>query len=150
MPFSTGATGRGVFIEIHDGQSPGTYTKIGNVTQITVSGANAEEIDFTHLLSEGGFREFRQGFKDAGTVGINYHLDPTDAVQAAILADFVSGRVFDARINFAAAGFAKYMTFRGFIQNPGDLDVNVDGPMTNNATIRRSGPTTFSNITPGP
>ena len=145
MPASTGQTGRGIYLEIGDGESPTGYVTVGNVTAITVSGANAEEIDFTHLLSDGGFREFRQGFKDAGTVGLNFHLDPTDATQAAILADFVSGRVFNARINFSAY-WARYMSFSGFIQNPGDIDINVDGPITNNATIRRTGPTIFETI----
>jgi hypothetical protein len=143
MSESTGQTGRGIFIQVADAQSPETWTTIGNVTAITSNGVNAAEIDFTHLLSEGGFREFRQGFKDAGTIGVNMHLDPTDPSHAALLDDFVSGRIFDARVDFGGAGWDKYLIFRGFVQNPGDIEINVDNPVTNNATIRRTGPSTF-------
>lgn len=143
MGESTGQTGRGIFLELEDGASPTGYVVVGNVTSISVQGANAEEQDFTHLLSEGGFREFRQGFKDAGTLGVNYHLDATEDSHTQLFADFLTGRMFNGRIDFGAAGWAKYMTFRGFVQNPGDVEINVDGPMTGAATIRRSGGTQF-------
>lgn len=143
MPLSTGKTGRGVFLEVGDGESPEGFTTVANVTAITSSGQNAEEVDMTHLLSEGGFREFIQGFKDAGTVGINFHLDPTNPTHQSIYDDFVTGRTFNARIDFSGAGWNTYMVFSGFIQNPGDIDINVTGPITNNATIRRSGATAF-------
>lgn len=146
MAESTGKTGRGVFIQIESSLSPTTWVTVGNVSGITPSGKNAEEIDFTHLLSEGGFREFRQGFKDPGTIGINYHFDPTDASHVDMLEHFNDGSNFNWRINFSGAGWAKYLQGAGFIQNPGDLDINVDGPIAGTATIRVTGETTFEDI----
>lgn len=144
MTESTGKTGKGITLEVSDGQSPTpTWTKIANVVSINPSGLNAEEIDFTHLESDSGYREFRQGFKDAGSLGVNYHFDPSNATHTDLMTKFAAGTVFDGRVNFSGAGWAYAMNFRGFVQNPGDIDINVDGPVSGSATIRRTGPTAF-------
>lgn len=146
MSVSTGFTGRGVAFQVGDDNSPVAWTTIGNATGINLSGQNAEEIDFTHLLSEGGFREFRQGFKDGGTVSVTYHFDPDNSSHATLRTDFLSGRVFEWRINYTEAGIAKGIQGEGFVQNSGDIDHNVDGPVTGTATIRISGGSTVVNI----
>ena len=146
MTESTGKTGRGVTIEIESPESPTSWVKIGNVTGITPSGKNAEEIDFTHLESDNAYREFRQGFKDPGTLGINYHFDPTNASHVDLLEHFNAGNLFNWRINFSGAGWSKYLQGRGFVQNPGDIDINVDGPITGAATIRCTGDSTFADV----
>lgn len=146
MAASTGKTGRAITFEIDDGSSPTTWVACANATGITPSGKNAEEIDFTHLTSTGGFREYRQGFKDAGTIGINYHLDPTDASHQQLLTLFESGDTFNWRVNFVGAGWNVHLTGVGFVQNPGDIDINVDGPVTGAATVRITGATEFVDV----
>lgn len=146
MPVSTGFTGRSVYFEIGDDLSPVTWTTVGNVAGINLSGQNAEEIDFTHLLSEGGFREYRQGFKDGGNVSITYHFDPTDPTHDGLRADFLSGRVFEWRINYSGVGYTKAIQGEGFVQNSGDIDHNVDGPVQGTATIRISGGSVVVNL----
>lgn len=144
MAESTGKTGRGISFWVADsGVSPTTYVKIANVAGITPSGKNAEEIDFTHLESDGGFRELRQGFKDPGSIGLNLHFDPTAASHQLLSALFLSGNLVDWRINYQGAGWEQWEVGRGFIQNPGDVDINVDGPITAAATMRVTGPTAF-------
>jgi predicted secreted protein len=151
MTASTGATGKGVLFQVDLVASPITWITIANVRSINPTGMAADEIDFTHLDSDGSFREFRQGFKDAGTINIEYHLD-IDAVSHigtnGLLGLFNSGVVFNWRINFAAigAGWAWAFVGQGFIQNPGDVDINVDGPITGTATVRRTGPTTVAAV----
>lgn len=145
MPQSTGKTGRGVTIWIAgDAASPQVFFKIGNVTGITPSGKNAEEIDFTHLESEGGYREFRQGFKDPGSIGIAMQFDPTLPSHQGLAALFESGELLVWRIDYTGAGWNQWEIGRGFIQNPGDKDINVDGPISAAATIRVTGPSLFT------
>lgn len=146
MAESTGFTGRGVTFELESIESPTTWIAVANVTGINLSGANAEEIDFTHLGSTGGFREFQQGFKDGGTVSVNYHFSPSEDSHSDLRADFLSGRTFNWRINYSGASIAKGILGRGFVQNPGDLDHNVDGPVSGAATIRVSGGSTVVDI----
>lgn len=142
MATSTGKTGQGVKLQISDGASTPVWTSIANVRSISRSGAQADEIDFTHLESTGGYREFRQGFKDGGTISCEFHFDPTAATHIGtlgLLGLFNNSTIFTFRINFFGAGFSWSLVGSGFVQNPGDLDINVDGPITGNATIRITG-----------
>lgn len=148
MALSTGATGRGVIFKISDGSSPPNLVTIANATSISPTGRNAEEIDFTHLQSTGGFREFRQGFKDAGTIGIEYHFTPTEESHGDLLDLWDSGEVVDWEIDFSGAGWAYKMTGQGFVQNPGDITINVGDPISGSATVRVTGPTSIDAITP--
>lgn len=143
MTESTGKTGRGVTLEIGDGESPESFVAVANVTSISPSGRDSEEIDFTHLGSTGGFREFRQGFKDPGQLNVDYHFSPDEPSHTAILDQWLSGVVFSWRINFAGAGWSWYLQGEGFVKNPGDLSINVNDPIQGTSTIRVTGPTQF-------
>lgn len=146
MPLSTGKTGRGVTFWLSDGASPPSWTKVANVTSISIGGRDAEEIDFTHLESEGGFREFQQGFKDAGTISIEYHFNPEEESHVDMLDAWNSGDVLDWRVDYTGAGLQKYLEGKGFVQNPGDLTINVGDPMTGSATVRASGAPEFVDV----
>lgn len=146
MAASTGKTGKGVVFKMGDGASPEVFAAVGNARSINPTGQSADEIDFTHLGSTGGYREFRQGFKDAGSINVDYQFDPTDAThigEAGLLGKFNSGAVFSWQIDFAPAGWPWRLVGQGFVSNPGDIDINVDGPITGSATIRRTGATTL-------
>lgn len=150
MAASTGKTGKGVLFQIDPTLgSPFSYTTIANVRSINPTGKQADEIDFTHLGSTGSYREFRQGFKDGGSINIEYHFNIGDASHIGtngLLGLFNSGIVFGWRINFAAlgSGWAFGLIGPGFISNPGDIDINVDGPITGTATVRVTGETTIA------
>lgn len=145
MTVSTGNTGRGVKFEIGDG-SPVTYAAIANVTSIAFTGRSAEEIDFTHLESDGGFREFRQGFKDPGSINIEFHFNPSEESHTDLLALFLSGAVIPFRINYSGAGWAWAEEGYGYISNPGDTNVNVSDPIGGTATVRVTGPTEWAAV----
>lgn len=153
MPASTGKTGRGVAFEVSTDTGT-TYIPVANVRSINQTGRQADEIDFTHLLSSGGYRELRQGFKDGGTIGVEFHFDPTEVTHAddagGLLGLFNAGTVFDWRINFDGAGWAFGLVGQGFVANPGDIDINVDGPITGTGSIRVTGETTLEAVVVGP
>jgi len=146
MAESTGKTGRGVSFQISDGESPPGWITVANATTMSPSGRDAEEIDFTHLGSTGGFREFRQGFKDPGSIGIDYHLDPTNSTHQEVLALWLSGDLFEWRINFTDAGWAYALVGNGFMKNPGDITVDVSNPISASSTVRVTGETQFQPV----
>lgn len=148
MSTSTGKTGRGVTLQVTPSlASPVTWATIANVRSINLSGRQGEEIDFTHLDSTGGYRELRQGFKDGGTINFEMHFDPSEDTHNSstngILDLFNDGTVFYWRINFSGAGWAFALQGSGFMINPGDIDINVDGPITGSGSIRNTGATTI-------
>lgn len=139
MAESSGKTGKGIAFKLSDGLSPAVFVAVANVTTINFTGRDAEEIDFTHLSSGSGFREFRQGFKDGGTIGIEYHFTPTEESHRDLLAAWLDGTILDWQIDYTAAGWAYVEQGRGFIQNPGDVAIDVSSPVTGSATVRVTG-----------
>jgi predicted secreted protein len=137
MPASTGFTGRGAYLNVGDGGSPEVFAQMANVTTIGVTGRTAEEIDFTHLLSEGGYREFRQGFKDAGTMNLTVHWNPSEASHISVEDLLASGEVIGFEVVVPAAS-AK-LVGQGYIQGS-EINITVGDPVTNEVTIRVTGP----------
>lgn len=144
MTASTGKTGRGVTLELSDGASPAVYVALANVKSIGFGGRDAEEVDFTHLGSSGGFRELRQGYKDPGSITFELHADPTNPTHQSLVSLFLSGAQIDFRINYTGAGWNVCEYGEGFIKNPGDVTINPTDPVGGSGTLRVSGPTNFA------
>lgn len=141
MVASTGETGKGVSFQIDLTASPVTWVTIANVRSINFTGRQADEIDFTHLLSTGSYREMRQGFKDGGSIALDVHFNATEVTHIGsngLLGLFNQGVTFNWRINFSPI-WAFALVGVGFISNPGDIDINVDGPIVGSATVRVTG-----------
>ena len=146
MPASTGYTGKGFKFQVDLVASPVIWLTIANCRSINLTGRSADEIDFTHLDSTGSYRELRQGFKDGGTINIDVHFNIAEATHIGtngLLGLFNSGVVFNWRINFAPTALFGIIG-TGFVSNPGDIDVNVDGPVIGSATVRVTGQTTIA------
>jgi hypothetical protein len=149
MAASTGATGRGATLKIGDGGSPTeNFVAVANIASISLSGRNADEVDFTHLGSDGGYREFRQGFKDAGELQITVHFDPASATHLggtrSIEALLTSGDVFNWEIHWPAKNKKAYGA--GYFRS-NDISFNVDDPVGGDASIRVTGQVLWTNIT---
>lgn len=148
MAASTGKTGRGVVFKIGDSESPANFTQVANVASINLTGRQADEIDFTHLSSTGGFRELQQGFKDPGTIQLSLQFDPNstthDDSAAGIEGLLNSGTEFDWQIDFSGvSGWTDVMTGRGYVQGS-DINITVDDPITADVTIRITGAVVFT------
>lgn len=137
MPASTGFTGRGAYLNLGDGGSPTLLAQVANVVSIAIGGRTAEEIDFTHLLSVGGYREFRQGFKDAGTLTMTLQFNPAEATHASIEDLLGSGNVVPFEV-VIPNGNAK-LVGDGYIQGS-DINITVSDPVTAEVTLRITGP----------
>lgn len=98
----------------------GTKLKIGtnSIAEITSIGGlelSADTIDVTSLDSDGGYREFIGGFKDAGEVSISGFFNPSDTNgQMALYNSFESGTTLDYTILFPSALGAEWQ-FKGVV-----------------------------------
>lgn len=141
MTLSTGRVGLGTVFKVGDGESPEVFVAVVNVVNITMSGRSVEEVDFTHLASSGGFREFRPGFKDPGELSLTCHYDPTNATlngTAGLESELNAGRVFNWQIDMSGAGFAYMLYGQGYVSG-GDFNFTGEDPITYEVTIRVSG-----------
>lgn len=151
MPASTGAVGLGVQFKIGDGASPEVFTAVANVVSINLSGRSVEEVDFTHLLSSSGYREFRAGFKDPGELTMTCHYNPSDATLDAstgVEAKLNSGALFNFQIDLSgitgvtnATDFDYILAGTGYVSG-GDYTFSGEDPVTFDLTVRVTGPIT--------
>ena len=129
---------QGFTFEIGNGDSPLTYTEVGEITNFSLFDGTASEIDVTHLQSTA--KEFLMGLQDFGTGSLDCNHLPADAGQVLMRAAKVSGEIQDFQVTFSDASTAN---FQGFVQsNPltGGVDAKVDGSFA----IRISGDVTFA------
>jgi len=128
----------------------GTKLQIGKDTPVTVAGLtsiggldlSADTIDVTTLDSDGAYREFIAGFKDAGEVSLEGYLELEAGEGQKELYDlFESGEVEDFTIlfpnNMGSWQFKGVVT--GF-SNSADLE----DPLSFSATIKVSGKPTLT------
>lgn len=130
---------RGVGTIIKIGASTAT-TPIGGLTSIGGVEVSADTVDVTALDSEGGYKEFLMGFKDAGDVSLEGFLDDSDTGQAAAYAALESGELQKCEIVFKNGA---NWTFEGIVTGF-STSVDLEGAVTFSSTIKVSGKPTFT------
>lgn len=130
----------------------GTVLKIGKDAQAkTVAGLteigglelSADTIDVTSLDSQGGYREFIAGFKDAGEVSLSGFFNPeTGKGQKELYDLFESGATSDFSIVFPVATKASWV-FTGVVTGI-STSTGVEDPISFEATIKVSGAPTLT------
>ena len=109
----------------------GSLTSIGEITP------DSEELDATTLDSQGGYREFLQGFKDSGEVTLSGYYDKADAGQQELITGYGTGDVDAVVIAFPnATGGAN---FNAYVKSFSLGAADVDGIVGFGATLRISG-----------
>ena len=119
----------------------GQQVNVGSLVSIGEIACDSEEIDVTTLDSESGYREYIQGYRDAGVVKLEGFHDAGDAGQAAIRAAFDSGKNGDMVIAFPDGSEAR---FAGFVKSYALGAAKVDGAVGFSAAVRISGGVEFS------
>lgn len=132
----------------------GTTLSIGDTTPVTVAGLtsigglelSADTIDVTTLDSDGGYREFIAGFKDAGEVALEGYLESVTGKGQKELYDlFESGDKESFTIDFPeGSNWAFSGVVTGF-----STSADLEDPLGFAATIKVSGKPTFTAATTG-
>ena len=115
----------------------GTQVTVGKLTSVGEIQPEAEEIDITTLDSEGGYREFMQGFRDSGEVELSGYHDAQDAGQKALREAFTAGKSGAFIVSFPDG---TDVAFSGFIKSHTIGAAEVDGAVGFGAVVRVSGP----------
>ena len=127
----------------------GTTLSIGTTTAVTVAGLtsigglelSADTIDVTTLDSDGGYREFIAGFKDAGEVSLEGYLKSAAGEGQKELYDlFESGETEDFSIDFPNG--AKW-AFKGIVTGFA-TGADLEDPLSFSGAIKVSGKPTLT------
>lgn len=128
------AIGSKLELDTGTGETP-TWTKIANLTSIGTIGLESEEIDTTTHDSEGDFKEFIAGTKDAGSVDLAGNI-VTDEDLATIFALANSREIKKWRVTYPTGGS---WGFSGYVASFKDTEKTVDGLIGFTSGIRVSG-----------
>ena len=114
----------------------GALRSIGEV-QLT-----ADEIDVTTLDSEGGYKEFLQGFKDSGEIALEGFLTKNgDEGQQELKTLYDSGETKETVITFPDNST---LTFNSWVKGVTFGATDVDGAVGFGATLRVTGAVTYT------
>lgn len=114
-----------------------TKHTVANVSSIGEIAQTSEEIDVTTLASEGGYREYIAGFKDAGQLQLGGYLTPGEESQTKLNDLYKAGTVVSWEIEFTDTS---KVTFDAFVMGIAIGPVEVNGSPRFNTTLRLSGP----------
>lgn len=111
---------------------------VGGLTEIGGIELSADTLDTTTLDSDGGYKEFIGGFKDAGEVSLSGYLDIASANGQKKMYDaFESGDVQDFSIDFPE-GVGASWTFKGVVTGF-STSASLEDLISFGATIKVSG-----------
>ena len=119
-------------------------TTVAGLTSIGGLELSADTIDVTTLDSDGGYREFVAGFKDAGEVSLEGYLNSVTGKGQKELYDlFESGDEGAFEIDFSEGSS---WSFSGVVTGFG-TNADLEDPLAFTATVKVSGKPTFAPAT---
>jgi predicted secreted protein len=121
-------------------KTTGTPMLVGNIHTIGEFGPEADEIETTTLDSDGGYREYIPGFKDAGTVSLSGYIK-NEANQEAMIALVEAQTIEHWEVEFPTG--AKYF-FYGYVQMWKEAESGIDNVRGFSGAIRITGPVTYA------
>lgn len=119
----------------------GAQVTVGKLTKVGEIAPEAEEVDVTTLDSTGGYREYMQGWRDAGTIAVSGFFDSGDAGQTALRTAFASGAAGAFEVAFADGSKS---AFSAFVKRFSIGSAEVDGAVGFSAQLRTTGAITFT------
>lgn len=110
---AVGISTEGTKIEYSANVSPASYTEIPHVRSISGPSETSDELEFTHLRSLGGRREYIQSFRDSDDLTLEMNYLAGNAVQAALRDAYESGDTLIFKVTYPDNGTA---IFNGFVK----------------------------------
>lgn len=127
--------GLGSTFELHDGENPGDFDEIAEVTNITPPSDNVDVHDATHMQSPNRTREFIEGLNDPGECSFEMNFIPGGDGDVKIQAWRATRGRRQCRITFPNQ---VAWTFSGLLTGY-EPAVPVDDKMTATVTIKVTG-----------
>ena len=114
---------------------------ITEVTTISGPTSSADNIDVTSQLSSGGFREFKRGLADPGTISFTIFYNETEPSHDELTLDFgdITTGPTEYQIRFPGGGG---LDFSAKV-NGLEFSIPLDGAITADVTLQVSGPVTY-------
>lgn len=122
-----------------------SWTEVGFCLTISAPKMKAKSVDVTHLRSEDKFREFMQGFRDAGEISVKlqYEKEQCEDLYEIFAEEDPADAEKTWRITFPDGTVGSFWQGAGFLQDFADGDTPEDDRLTGDVTIKLTGKPTF-------
>lgn len=120
--------------------SGGDDVLVGSLASIGEITCDSEEIDVTTLDSANGYREYIQGYRDAGVISLEGYHDNGDVGQAVLREAYQTGQPGDVKVVFPDGSGAG---FRAYVKSYTLGAAKVDGAVGFSAALRITGTVDF-------
>jgi hypothetical protein len=141
MALSDAIVTNGTTLQVGDGASPTeAFAAIAEVVDIDPPGAEAEEVEVTHLLSEA--KEFKGGLADFGEGTFTINLIPGDTSQEQLEDDTLASPVPTRNYRIMFPDGTNGRAFAGFVKMFKIQQIAVDAALRAQVTLRATGPVT--------
>lgn len=120
--------------------SGGEDVVVGSLASIGELTCDSEEIDVTTLDSADGYREYIQGYRDAGVISLEGYHANDDAGQAVLREAFETGKTGDAKVIFPDGSS---VGFKAYVKSYTLGAAKVDGAVGFGAVLRITGGVMF-------
>ena len=115
--------------------APDTYVTLAEVVEFNPPETTRDSVDFTHMASPEGWREYKPGLKDAGEVTLVYNLIPGEA-DDDVIADHLATKLVDEwRVTYPNGATLVVKMFATSHQHA----TPMEDKMTGSATFKISG-----------
>lgn len=121
--------------------TPGTYTDIAEVADVTPPGASREVVDATNHGSNGGWREFISALRSQKDAALVFNYVPGGTAHSDLMADLADDEPVNYKITFP--GGAESVIFAAFVTDVSPATPMAD-KMTCSATFKPTGAPTWS------
>lgn len=138
MVASTGRSGLGVTLQVSDGESPPTWTTVGNVQAVSGGGVTVTVLDSTHLGSPDRYAEKLPGLKTASDWTGTIQYDPEDPTldSSTGLRKFVEdGSLETFRLNMSGVFTGFGIEADAYVTELGNIEVSPTAIMTQSFTL---------------
>ncbi len=115
---------------------------IGSLTNIGELKIDGEEIEVTTLDSDGGYREYIPGFRDAGEISLEGILND-DETLSKLIALQGTGSIEEYTIETTSGAT---LVFNAFVKSAGHTAFEIDGVRGYTGTLRISGAPVFTGV----
>lgn len=135
--------GYGAQFKRSNGDTPVTYTAVGEVTDITPVAMSKDTVDATHMASPNGYREFISALRDAGEVEITVNFVPAGTAWSDALTDFNADTTSAVRSYSVQWIDGSTWVFDGIMTGPA-VETPLDDKMSATFTYKVTGKPVFT------
>lgn len=143
MGASIAFDGYGITFGIGDGTSDEGFDDVAEIIDVSGPGFSRDTFDVSHASSPNHYREFRDGFKDAGEVTLTMNMVQAD--YASFLAKFDSDGLGNFLITIPDDNYSNAPTiaFEGVVTSI-ETEYTTEDKVTTSVTIKVSGKPTYT------